>query len=148
MHRTAIYKLKPGTSTSYYYQSGTDLLPNRICITQDAFAVIRQTGNHLHKPVGQIKATFTKKESAVYKLNYPFNVHTSIYQYPDCPLFIGYGSIGISNNSGKISETGDLVILYCSTSAWDEIELHFFPGMLKKLPEAFEYLYKIKRCNP
>ena len=58
------------------------------------------------------------------------------------PLFIGYGSIGISNNEGKItkeSDLGDLVILYTSDD-WQSIRIYYFTGMITSLYEVMEYL--------
>lgn len=147
LHKTAIYKLKPDTSSSYYYQSGEAVLPNRIGITKDKFAKVNQSGYKEHPANGQIKATYTKKEESIYKQFKPFNIHTSIYQVNEYSYFIGYGSIGISRESGRIHDTGDLIILYSQSASWEEVEIHFFPGLLKELPAVFDYLYKFKRCN-
>jgi len=147
-HKLSVYTLKPGTSTSYYYSSGAVLLPNRICITDNQFAPAINSGVNRQKVVGQIKATFAKKDTGTYKQNSPYHIHTNIWELPEYNLFWGYGSIGISNESGRIKETGDLVILYSASAARDEIEIHFFPGMLKELHGAFQYLHEIKRRNP
>ena len=147
IHKTAIYKLKPGTSSSYYYQQGESALPNRIGITKDKFARVNQSGYKEHPVNGQIKATYSKKETSIYKQFKPFNIHTSIYQVNEYSYFIGYGSIGISKESGRINDTGDLIILYSHSASWEEVEIHFFPAMLKELTAVFQYLYKFKRCN-
>lgn len=147
LHKTATYKLKPETSSSYYYQSGEAALPNRIGITKEKFAKVNQSGYKQHPVNGQIKATFKKNEESIYKQFRPFNIHTSIYHVPGYSYFIGYGSIGITKESGRIKDTGDLIILYSQSASWEEVEIHFFPGLLKELPAVFDYLYKFKRCN-
>jgi hypothetical protein len=149
VHKSAIYKLKPDTSTSYYYQVGELILPNRIGISNEfQFAEANKSGRNQHPIAGQIKATFKLKEESKYKQNKPFNIHTNIWKVAEYPIFIGYGSIGITNEAGRITETGDLIILYSRSASWQEVEVHFFPGMLMQLDSMFEYLYKLKRCNP
>ena len=44
------------------------------------------------------------------------------------PLFIGYGTTGISNNEKGITDTGDLVVFY-SPNNWSTIQISFFRGL-------------------
>ena len=70
-------------------------------------------------------------------------VRTQIWQIPEYPLFIGYGSIGISNEEGKIdrgSDTGDLIILESENPNWERIQIFFFPAMIKQLEEVITFL--------
>jgi hypothetical protein len=146
-HQTAIYQLKEGTKTSYYYQSGINTLPGRIGFNKFEFVETKRTGRNLHKSKAQLKATFKKSESSLYKKFKPFTIHTNIWQFPEYILFIGYGSIGISDKIGKIIDTNDLIIIFSSSSSWKELEIHIFPGMLMNLEEVLQYLYNQKRCN-
>lgn len=147
IHQTAIYKLKEGTKTSYYFHSGIRILPNRIGFNKFQFAPTQRTGRNKHEVIAQLKATFNKSEISKYKQNKPFNIHTNIWQITDFLDFIGYGSIGITSVLGKINDTNDLVIIYSNSTNWQEIEIHFFPGMLMKMEEVFCYLSHLKRCN-
>jgi hypothetical protein len=144
------YELKPGTSTSYYLTAGAGgILPARIGITRQTFAIIKQTGRgHLEKLTGQIKATFKKNDLSIYKKQKPFWIHTSIYEIPDFPVFAGYGDIGITNDSGKTEGTGDLLILHSSDS-WKTLSIHIFRGMLFQKDQVFPYLYSLlKQQSP
>lgn len=145
-HQKAIYLLKEGTKTSYYYQSGIQTLPNRIGFNKFEFAETKRTGRNLHKSKAQLKATFKKSETSIYKNFKPFTIHTNIWQNSEFMLFIGYGSIGFSNEKGKITDTNDLIIVFSYTSNWQELEIHIFPGMLMNLEEVFNYLNNEKRC--
>ena len=51
---------------------------------------------------------FTKNEESPLKQNAPYKIRTQIWSINEYPLFIGYGSIGISNNEGKITKESDL----------------------------------------
>ena len=62
---------------------------------------------------------------------------------PEYPLFIGYGSIGISNEEGKIdrgSDTEDLIILEAEAPDWERIRIFYFPAMIKKLEEVMTHI--------
>ncbi|MEI6697238.1 MAG: hypothetical protein WCO13_14385 [Bacteroidota bacterium] len=139
-HQTAIYKLKEGTKTSYYYQSGIKTLPERIGFNKFEFAKTNRIGRNLHQAKAQLKATFKKSETSLYKKNKPFTIHTNIWQVPGHLLFIGYGSIGFSDKMGGITDTNDLIIIYSNSVTWHELEIHIFPGMLMYLEDIFPYL--------
>ena len=144
--QTATYRRQDGTATSYYWASGSKLLPNRISISREEMRETRHTGrNPLHKIVGQIMGTFKKDESSPLKLNKPFQLRTNIWTVPSFPTFIGYGTIGISNLVGKIdrqSDTGDLVVLQTATLDWQNITIYYFAGNIMNLELIMEYLYK------
>ena len=147
IHQTAIYELKEGTKTSYYHKSGNGNLPGRIGFSKFEFAKTEKKGRNQHETKAQLKATFKKSEVSPYKKHKPFTIHTNIWSVPEYLLFIGYGSIGISNELGKIIDTNDLIIVYSNSSNWIELEIHIFPGMLMNLKEVFQYLNNKKRCN-
>lgn len=56
------------------------------------------------------------------------------------PLFIGYGTIGVTNQEGKVEDTGDLLIFYTPDN-WINIKIFHFIGMgnPENLLEAMEY---------
>jgi len=142
----ATYIRKEGTATSYYWQSGAKILPDRMSISREEMRETSHTGrNPLHKIIGQIMGTFKKNEFSPMKQNFPFQLRTNIWTIPSFPTFIGYGTLGISNNIGKIdrnSDVGDLVVLYSKTSDWKEIEIFYFAGCVMNLELIMEYLYK------
>jgi hypothetical protein len=56
---------------------------------------------------------------------------------------VGYGSIGISNQEGKIdrgSDTGDLIVLDAEDPDWERIRFFYFPAMVKGLEEVMNFL--------
>ena len=138
--KKATYQLKEGTTTSYYWQEGTQLLPNRICFDESEMAKVKKSGrNNLHPIAGQLLSNFTQKEESPYKVEKPFKVRTQIWQMEDFPQFIGYGSLGITTSEG-VKDTKDLVIL----SRVDErtIQICIFAGMAtpEGMESAFIYL--------
>ena len=140
----AWYQRKAGTLSSYYHNAGCRILPNRLSISRDEFTMVRKKGRKLiHPVIGQLLGRFTKNEESPLKANSPFMVRTQIWHIPEYPLFIGYGSIGISNEEGKIdreSDTEDLVILEVEAPDWERIRIFYFPAMIKKLEEVMTHL--------
>lgn len=56
----------------------------------------------------------------------------------DYPQFIGYGTAGISDATGRItdkSDTGDLLVFYSDDTDWENIRIFFFAGM-GRTPDA------------
>ncbi len=139
-----LYQRKPGTSSSFYYQAGCRILPNRLSISRDELSMVRKKGRNLiHPVIGQLIGQFTKGEESPLKANFPYVVRTQIWQIPEYPLFIGYGSIGISNEEGTMdreSDTGDLIILAADDPEWERIQIFFFPAMIKQLEEVITFL--------
>lgn len=138
------YERKAGTSSSYYYKAGSRILSNRLSISRDKlFNVRKKDRNLIHPVIGQLLGQFTKNEESPLKANSPFMVRTQIWHIPEYPLFIGYGSIGISNEEGKIdrgSDTEDLIILEAEAPDWERIRIFYFPAMIKKLEEVMTHL--------
>jgi hypothetical protein len=142
--KESCYQRKPGTTSSYYFESGSRILPNRLSISRDELTMVRKKGrNLLHPVIGQLIAQFTQVEGSPLKLNKPYGVRTQIWQIPQYPLFVGYGSIGISNEEGKIdrgSDTGDLIVLDAEDLDWERIRIFYFPAMVKGLEEVMNFL--------
>ena len=140
----SLYQRKPGTTSSYYFESGSRILPNRLSISRDELTMVRKKGrNLLHPVIGQLIGQFTQVEESPLKQNKPYVVRTQIWQIPPYPLFVGYGSIGISNQEGIIdrgSDTGDLIILESEDQDWERIQIFFFPAMIKQLEEVITFL--------
>lgn len=60
------------------------------------------------------------------------------------PLFIGYGTLGISSESGKVTgDTGDLVVLY-TPDQWANIVICYFVGMgnINDMEQVMKYLQR------
>jgi hypothetical protein len=144
----AVYLRKEGTAGSYYRASGASILPRRLSISFNTqMAQTAQKGRNLiHKVVGQLLGTFTKDEQSPLKQYKPYTVRTNLYQDNDFPMLKGYGTIGISNHTGKVdrqSDKGDLVLVYCPERSQEEVKLFFFAGGLMSLPEIEEYVSTI-----
>lgn len=142
----AIYKRKEGTATSYYWSSGSKVLPDRISISREEMRETEHKGRNLqHKIIGQVMGSFKKAEESPLKQYSPFQLRTNIWTMSSFPSFIGYGTIGISNCNGKIdrqSDTGDLIVLYTKVSDWQEITIYYFTGSIMELELIMEHLYK------
>ena len=149
-YQEAIYEKKQGTATSYYWQSGSRILPNRASIKNvEITKVARKGRNLLHPVLGQFLAQFTRKEESPLKQHKPFHVRTQIWQDEDYPQFIGYGTTGISDAEGRVtdkSDTGDLLVFYSKDADWQTIRIFIFAGMGKN-PEhrdcAMKYANKL-----
>lgn len=125
----AVYSLKEGTTSSYYWQSGARLLPNRLSITKGAeMTHVQRKGRNLLDPiVGQLIGKYTKAEASTLKRFPPFHVRTQIWKKAEFPLLIGYGTTGISSPEG-IVDTHDLLAFY-SNDSWQTLRIFFFHGL-------------------
>ena len=128
--QVAHYVLKENTKSSYYMQHGSSILPNRLSISKDEITYVQHKGRNIQHPtVGQLLGQFKVAEESPLKQHKPYYVRTQIWQLPLYPTFIGYGTIGISSESGKVvGDTGDLVVLY-TTDQWESISIFYFAGM-------------------
>lgn len=144
---TAVYQLKEGTKTSYYWQSGSKILPNRASISKGLMRDVRMKGRALNNTtIGQFKSTFTKKEDSPFKIYKPYCFNTLIFFHEDYPQFIGWGTAGISNENGQIEDTGDLLIFYSEDANWKTLQVLVFMGMGSNpdtLNEAMRYATKL-----
>ncbi|PDP59657.1 hypothetical protein CLI71_08490 [Prevotella intermedia] len=150
-YQEATYQRKAGTSSSYYWRSGSRILPNRASITMknEVTKVARISRNLLHPVVGRFLGQFTRKEESPLKQNKPFHVRTQIWQDECYPQFIGYGTTGISDAEGRVtdkSDTGHLLMFYSEDADWQSIRIFIFAGMGKN-PEyrdsAMRYASKL-----
>jgi len=144
--KKAIYRRKEGTSSSYYWQSGSRILPNRMSISKDReLTHVSRNGQNLFHPImGQMKGSFTQKEDSPLKQHKPFSIHTQLWQIPEFPLN-PYGTIGISNIYGKItrqSDFGDVVIIHPLDDTWELLEIFYFPAMGSRLEMVMQYIHK------
>lgn len=127
----ATYKLKEGTKSSYNWLSGTKILPDRLSISKDSemTRVARKGRNLLHRLAGQMIGRFRKDEKSPLKIvEKDAYCRTQIWAIDEFPLLIGYGTTGITNEEGKIKDTGDLVVFY-SHDNWTTIQISFFRGL-------------------
>lgn len=146
--QSAVYVRKDGTASSYYYQEGSTILPNRLGITKGDVTSVQKKGRNLKPSVGQLLAQFKVSEDSPLKQNRPYVLRSQIFEKEDYPQFIGYGTCGISNTSGKVtadSDTGDLLVFYSQDVDWKVINVFFLKGMGKNYdPDAltcvFDYL--------
>lgn len=143
----ATYKLKAGTITSYYWQSGMQILPNRLSISQGAgiSKAAKKGRNLLHPTAGQMKGQFTRKEESPLKQNKPFKLSTQVWAIDEYPLLIGYGSIAISDTEGAINKESDLgdLVVFQTVDNWQTIRIYYAAGMITNLEEVMEYLSTI-----
>lgn len=143
--KSSVYKRKPDTAMSYYRTLGEKILPERLSISRES--QINQTANKgrnlQNRVVGQLLGTFKKSEVSPLKQNKPYSIRTNIWEDSNYPLLIGYGTIGISNEAGKIdrqSDTGDLIVLCSTNRNWDEIIIYFFTGAVMEKDPIMTYL--------
>jgi len=136
----ATYKLKDGRVSSYYWQCGCTIFPNRFSISKNEFSKVQKKGRNNQPSTGQCMGSFKKDEQSPLKMNKPFTVRTQIWQYEDYPQFIGYGTCGITGNERKITDTGDLMVFF-SDDNWKTIRILFFQGMGNpdNMADAFRY---------
>ena len=142
--KVAIYQHKEGTKGSYYWQHGSRILPNRLSISRgnEMTSVQHKGRNAMHPVVGQLLGKYKVAEQSPLKQHKPFECRTQIWQVPLYPLFIGYGTIGISSESGRVEgDTGDLIVLH-STDQWEHIAIFYFAGMgnPNDMPQVMQYL--------
>jgi hypothetical protein len=140
-----VYEKKEGTATSYYYKLGDRILPNRASIQNIEITKVARKGRNLQHPLaGQFIGQFTKKEQSPLKLHPPFVVRTQIWRNENYPIFIGYGTIGISDADGNVtdkSDIGDLVLFYSDDADWQAIKVFYFKGFGRN-PDYIEAAYK------
>lgn len=144
--QVAFYCHKEGTASSYYWQSGSRILPNRLSISRGSeMTSVRKKGrNILHPVVGQLLGKFKVAEQSPLKQHRPYEVRTQIWQLPLHPLFIGYGTTGISGESGKVEgDTGDLLVLH-TLDQWESICIYYFAGMGN--PNDMEQVIRFLEC--
>lgn len=127
-----VYVLKEGTASSYYCQSDS-ILPKRLSISFDFdMTKVQNKGRILAEgKCGQLMGNFTQAEESPLKKNKPYTCRTEIFRCIDYPLLFGYGTIGISNEQGKVtkqSDSGDLVVIH-ATDNFKVIHIYFFFGM-------------------
>lgn len=148
----AIYQRKEGTESSFYWQEGSRILPNRASISKivDITKVSRKGRMLLHPSIGQLISRFTKGEESPLKMYKPYNLRTQIWKHEGYPQFIGWGTIGISNSTGGIVDTNDLIILYTEDEDWRTIRIFFFRGMGNPdlLEEAMRFASSIINNKP
>ena len=125
----ASYHKKEGTTSSYYWQEGTKLLPNRLSISKESITKVQRKGRNLQKISGQCVGNFKKTEESPLKICKPFVLRTQIWQVEDYLQFIGYGTIGITGEDGRIIDTGDLMLFYADDADWQTIRILIFKGM-------------------
>ena len=139
----ATYTHKQDTASSYYWVKGSKILPNRLSISRSQMSSVQRKGrNMIHPVAGQLLGSFKVTEESPLKQYKPYSVRTQIWQVPLYPKFIGYGTIGISGESGKVEgDTGDLIILY-SSDHWANITTFYFAGMgnISDMEQVMKYL--------
>ena len=147
----ATYTLKEGTKSSYYWHEGSTILPNRLSISKETeMSSVRKSGrNNIDPTAGQMVSTFRKDEASPYKVQKPYVCRTQIWQKAEYPLFIGYGTAGITNKEGQVEDTGDLLVFF-TPDQWQTIRIFIFAGMgnPNSLLEAFDYANKFLSNEP
>ena len=139
------YSLKAGTKGSYYWKAGCKILPERLTIQKNELAKTRKKGRYLlHTISGQMLSTFKKDEESPLKKVKPYVCRTLIWKIDEYPLFVGYGTTGITTEEG-LQDTGDLVLFYTADN-WNTFRIFFFAGMGTEpdyLLPCFEYASKL-----
>lgn len=142
----ATYQKKEGTASSYYWRDGVKLLPERMSISKDQMTNVRRKGRNLQKVAGQCVGNFKKNEESPLKICKPYTLRTQIWLQENFLEFVGYGTIGITGENGRIYDTGDLVVFYAEDENWNVIRIFIFCGMgidPDKKDEAMRYASKM-----
>lgn len=134
----ASYHKKEGTTSSYYWQEGTKLLPNRLSISKESITKVQRKGRNLQKVAGQCVGKFRNDEESPFKLHKPYTLRTQIWQVEEFLEFVGYGTCGISGDDGKIHDTGDLMVFYADDGEWHKIRIFVFKGMGRNPDDMIE----------
>ena len=127
----AIYKLKEGTETSYYWQEGSTILPNRLSISIGAeLSHAQKKGRMLAEEIiGEVKGTFKKVEQSPLKQHPPFYIHSKIFRPELSPSVMGYAIIGISNEEGKISRDSEEGLAAICNAGDGVLHIYFCAGI-------------------
>ena len=134
-----IYQKKLDTKGSYYQVTGKGgILPRRISL--GIFVQKKKSVRDCEKK-NEINGQYRKTEAGIYKELNKGRIHSSIWEYPEYPLYYGYGIIDERHN------IFDLLIFYSEDNCKTEFEIHLFRGMGKPeyLSEAFKYLQNKKK---
>ena len=134
----ASYHIKEGTTSSYYWQEGTKLLPNRLSISKESITKVQRKGRNLQKVAGQCVGKFRNDEESPFKLHKPYTLRTQIWQIEEFLEFVGYGTCGISGDDGIIHDTGDLMVFYADDGEWHKIRIFVFKGMGRNPDDMIE----------
>lgn len=140
----AIYELKEGSKSSYYWKSGTTILPNRLSISHDSeMTKVQRKGRNLLEPtLGQLIGRFKQSENSSMKQFKPYNLRTQIWRKTAFPNLTGYGTIGISSYpDGNIRDTQDLLVV-CADKEWKTIQVYIALGRgnVNSIEETLQYL--------
>lgn len=139
--QSATYILKSGTKCSYYLASGCCNFPARIDVsTGNIFSKVENKGRMTSEnAIGEIRGQFKQSETSPLKQHPPFKISSKIFLHEQYPHFIGFATIGISEEDGKIGKDKGIAILQQMTE--DVVRIIYFQGLLA-LPEyiaqAFE----------
>lgn len=127
----AFYKLKEGTETSFYWQEGSTILPNRLSISIGAeLSHAQKKGRMLAEEIiGEVKGTFKKVEQSPLKQHPPFYIHSKIFRPELSPSVIGYAIIGISNEEGKISRDSEEGLAAICNAGDGVLHIYFCAGI-------------------
>lgn len=135
-HKVFTYQLKDGTKSSFYLVDGEkEYLPFRLSLSKEQFKEVKHSGSKETK--GQMKSTFSKKQTSIYKQHKPFNFHSNIWLMPEAPYFFGFGDVGITNEKGKTTSTGDLLLVM--KTGRNLVQIHLFLGMADEREKALEF---------
>ena len=144
----ATYKHKDCTKNQYYWKEGSRILPNRLSISDCEISNVTKKGRMcVEKSVGQCLGRFTITEQSPLKQMKPYSMRTQIFKYEVFPQFFGYGTCGINSDTGRITDTGDLLIFY-SNDNYKTFIIFFMRGMGKDPDlkfEAFKYAEEVIR---
>lgn len=142
----ALYKLKEGTATSYYWQEGSRILPNRLSISFDSeLTHAERKGRMLFENViGEVKGSFTRIEQSPLKQHPPFRIHSKIFRPIHFPSVLGYAVVGISNKEGRITRNSEEGLVVFRKAGEDMLKVFFWVGITNPAEKdsVLEYVTK------
>lgn len=141
------YTLKPDTTTSFYFQDGFKIIPQRVSLMNKDARPAKNNGRNRENFIMNLDAGFKKrpKEETLLTQNGVSRIHTGIYREPQYPLFLGSGTIGTAGKTGNVKgDNGDLVVLYTPDQPYkiETIVVFYFIGMAMadNKDQAFRFL--------
>lgn len=139
------YALKPDTTTSFYFQDGFKIIPQRVSLMNKDARPAKNNGRNRENFIMNLDAGFKKrpKEETLLTQNGVSRIHTGIYREPQYPLFLGSGTIGTAGKTGNVKgDNGDVLVLYTPDQPYkiETIVVFYFIGMADNKNQVFRFL--------
>ena len=146
--QVARYELKEGTSSSYYWKSGSRILPNRMSISLNSeLSKAERKGRMLiENVIGEVNGKFTTLEDSPLKQHKPFCIHSKIFQPISFPL-LSYGTISVTNQEGRCTRDSEEGLLVFHQAATGVLMLYYMAGVTSNPSDLNAVFSYIENCT-